>query len=364
MRVLFLLEQLNRGGKERRLLEIIKGIKNNYPEVDIHFIISKAEYAFPEIFDLNVKIYQLDNPGNLRLLATYFRLIKKINPDIVHAWSYKTSFYASCLKPFYKYKLISGFIADVFGSDGVSALITQGLIFKFAENVIANSKAGLEAYKAPKHKSLVVYNGYDFKRNSNLKERDALKTELGIVTPYVVFMAGRISPHKDYRTFVAAARIIIEKRSDITFVSAGLIGHNDCYPEPLKEEEKTYIKFLGARNDIEDLINLCDIGLLCTFSEGVSNFILECMAQAKPVIATGIGGTAEIVDNHKSGFVLPASSPELVAEHIELLIGNNDLSKSFGEEGKRIVNTRFNQQLATESIYKLYNSLIYTACKP
>ena len=71
---------------------------------------------------------------------------------------------------------------------------------------------------------------------------------------------------------------------------------------------------LGIRSGIESLISAMDICVLSTFTEGISNSILEYMALEKPVIATAGGGTNEIVIDNKTGFLIKQSNPEELAE--------------------------------------------------
>ena len=63
--------------------------------------------------------------------------------------------------------------------------------------------------------------------------------------------------------------------------------------------------FLNTRNDVLEILNACDIGVLCSHQEGFSNSVLEGMASGLPMIVTDVGGNAEAVLNGKSGIVVP-----------------------------------------------------------
>ena len=101
-----------------------------------------------------------------------------------------------------------------------------------------------------------------------------------------------------------------------------------------------------------------DICVLSTFTEGISNSILEYMALGKPVIATSGGGTNEIVADLKTGFLIGTSNPEELAEKIELLLDNVKLREGMGLAGKEWIVKYFSIDLMINKYINLYNDLL------
>ena len=99
-----------------------------------------------------------------------------------------------------------------------------------------------------------------------------------------------------------------------------------------------------------------DICVLSTFTEGVSNSILEYMALEKPVIATSGGGTNEIVKDNQSGFLISVSDPWKLAEKAELLLNDNDLRRSMGLAGKEIVRQDFSIDTMVDKYISIYKN--------
>ena len=90
---------------------------------------------------------------------------------------------------------------------------------------------------------------------------------------------------------------------------------------------------MGKQRDINGIINNFDIGVHASYKkkgEGISNAIIEYMANAKPVIATAIGGTKELVKDGKGGFLISNNNPIAFADAIEKLLINKVLRKKMG----------------------------------
>ena len=116
------------------------------------------------------------------------------------------------------------------------------------------------------------------------------------------------------------------------------------------------IIFIDKIKDIESLINIFDIGVLSTFTEGISNSVMEYMALSKPVVATEGGGTSEIVTS-ESGFLVPQKSPLELADKLEILINSPEKRQIMGEKGREVIENKFNFNkmcMSFDDIFKEY----------
>jgi glycosyltransferase involved in cell wall biosynthesis len=226
------------------------------------------------------------------------------------------------------------------------------LTFPFSNLIIGNSRAGLAAYGAPAKKGICIYNGFNFKRTENLSEAERIRKDLNIQTKYIIGMVASFSVFKDYKTYYTAARLLLNKRKDITFVA---IGDNTDSSDSLAQAGRAYadhFRLLGRRSGIESYISIMDICVLATYTEGISNSILEYMAMGKPVVATDGGGTKEIVLEEETGFLVNPENPGELADKIEILLNNEALRAEMGNKGKERVKKQF-------SIEQMINSYIY-----
>lgn len=215
------------------------------------------------------------------------------------------------------------------------------LTFPFSNIIIGNSKAGLKAYGAPKNKSFFIYNGFNFKRTNNIVKSDTIREELEVNTKFVIGMVASFSEYKDYKTYFSAAQLLLSKRNDITFLAIGSNTDSISSKNLIENKYIKYFRLLGNRPGIESFINTMDICVLSTYSEGISNSILEYMALGKPVIASLGGGTNEIVEDTETGFLIRQSDPDQLAEKIEILLNNAELRTKMGLIGQERVKETF-----------------------
>jgi len=183
-----------------------------------------------------------------------------------------------------------------------------------------------------------------------------LRRQLGLPDDaIVVASAGRLSPEKNYAGMIEAAAGVVRQNPKVFFVvfgegflrqdleaqiaSAGLSG---CFLLP------------GFRNDLQSLLHDIDIFMLPSFTEGLPNVILEAFAARKPVVATRVGGTPEVVQDGISGFLAKPEEHELMAQHLLVLANDTVLRHKMGEAGFRYVSDEFGFEKQTELYEELY----------
>ena len=238
-----------------------------------------------------------------------------------------------------------------------NSILGHKLCFYFSDKIIANSKAGLKAYNAPIDRSRVIYNGFNFNRISHLEKKDVIRKKFNILTKYVIGMVASFSSKKDYHTYLHAANIILNNNKEVTFLCIGS-GDYNIYEKMVENKNKENVLFLGKQNNVESIMNICDIGVLSTYTEGISNALLEFSALGKPVISNFGGGNVELVEQGLTGYLINQKSPDELAEKIELLLNNKESRMSLGSEGrKKVVNEFSMEKMITDFIFT-YKELI------
>ena len=253
--------------------------------------------------------------------------------------------------------MIVGFIGDTFGLSAPLGFVAKHLIYKKANAIISNSRTGLEAYKVNSKKGMVIYNGFDQKRIKKFNSNKPTLSSLGINTTFTIVMLANVTQHKDYNTFIKIAQKLTKKRNDITFLSVGKIKpeYNEMVAPYLNNKCKQ-IKFIGFYSNPESILQESDIGILCSYSEGISNAILEYMAVGLPVITTDTAGASkELVDNEITGFIC---EKEQVLEKIDLLLSNINLRRKMGEKGRNRIQNSFSINKTLIKYIELYNNVI------
>jgi glycosyltransferase involved in cell wall biosynthesis len=363
MKILFFTDTLNAGGKERRLTELMKALISR-KDIEFELVVMSNEIHYKEVLDLGIKIHYIirKTKNDISVFFRFLKLCRNLRPDIIHCWDSMTAVYLVPASKLLNIKLVNGMVVDSPVRQNVlnKYWLRGRLTFPFSDAIVGNSKAGVLAYKAPLKKSIVIYNGFNFSRIKNLISKDTVKEQIGLDSDsgYIVGMVASFSHYKDYPTYFEAARILLKKRKDITFLAIGNETDSAESQKLIEKENSAHFRLLGKRSGIESIVNLMDICVLSTFTEGISNSILEYMALGKPVIATSGGGTNEIVADLKTGFLIGTSNPEELAEKIELLLDNVKLREGMGLAGKEWIVKYFSIDLMINKYINLYNDLL------
>ena len=349
------------GGKERRLTELMKALRLK-PDIQFELALMTNEIHYEEVFHLNINIHFFirKRKKDFSVFRSFYKLCKNYRPDIVHCWDTMTAVYITPICKLLKLKLVNGMVVDAPQKQNIffQPWLRARLTFPFADIIIGNSKAGLRAYDAPDKKSMVIHNGFNFERINKILPKEFIRDQLNIRTKYSVGMVATFSNYKDYPTYFKAAHIVLNKRKDITFLAIGKNTDSVLSKSYIDDKYIDHFRLLGKKSDIESFINILDIGVLATFTEGISNSILEYMALAKVVIATTGGGTSEIVEDQKTGFLVSPSDPNELAERIEILIDNPKLCIEMGIRGKERVHKEFSIEVMTGKYLFVYKNLL------
>ena len=209
-------------------------------------------------------------------------------------------------------------------------------------------------------KVMTIYDGIDLAVYRKFVDRTAKLHELGLPTEcLVVGMVSRMVPVKDHKTFLKAARLVVEAVPKAHFV---LVGDGPLEADLKNEVEElgisTHVSFLGFRKDIPELMRLFDLIVLSSLHESFSLVLAEAMACEKAVVATRVGGIPEVVEDGVTGLLVPPREPESLARSIVELLTDPPRRKAMGLAGKARVEERFSIETMVCSHEALYESLL------
>ena len=95
------------------------------------------------------------------------------------------------------------------------------------------------------------------------------------------------------------------------------------------------MRFLGERPDVEPLLKAMDVFVLSSREEGIPNALLEAMAAGRPSVATAVGGTPEVLEDGRTGWLVPSRSPEALAAALGDALRRPDEARRRGEAAHR-----------------------------
>lgn len=361
MKILFCIGDFALGGAQRRLSQLLMNL-NGTGDYELSCLLLTDVFDYPEVKKLNINFYVLNREKSRKdTFRDLYTILSKEKPDIVHCWSLRLAFYLNFFKPIFNFKYLLGTIVScrqlpLFSKMGAN----ERFSFWLADLIISNSYAGLKAKNAPLRKSTVVYNGFNNSRLAKITDSLVFREELGITTDFVVSMIARLHEDKDVFMFLDVAEAL-KKRTDITFLLIGKGPLEEQCIQYINKNKISNVRLLGFRSDVEDIINITDISLLCsrpdTIPEGISNSILESMAFGVPVIATSGGGTNEIVQDGKTGYLVQSKNVGEMATKITTLLDNPEKRYKFSQNSKKLVEEKFSMPEMVFKYKKIYNNL-------
>lgn len=188
----------------------------------------------------------------------------------------------------------------------------------------------------------------------------SLRQEFGVPqNAFIVASAGRLSPEKNYSTLVEAARLTVQQNAAVYFIIFGEGRlRSELEQAIIAADLQNHFLLPGFRKDIQELLDGIDVFMLTSFTEGLPNVILEAFAARKPVVATRVGGTPEVVQDGMSGFLTRPDQPELMAQHIQTLASSPDLCRKMGEAGYEYVKKHFSFEAQTSEYEQLYVNVL------
>ena len=361
MRVLQVIDSLVSGGKERQCVELLKGLTRE-PDITSGIVVMSDDIFFQELYALpNLEIRRLVRRWRYDPTIFYklYAFCRAFKPDVIAVWESMTAMYALPSAKLLGAKYVTAMIQDAPRRVSRKVAIRAALSFPLSDAIVANSRAGLKAYGVTSPRAVVIHSAYDTSRLKHDPGIDVTRKKFDITARYVVGMVAAFRPDKDHPTFIAAARRILGLRQDVVFVLVGGGETLERCQRLLHEEERRHIRFLGRLTDpIESIVSMFDVGVLSSFTEGISNSIIEYMALGKPVVATDGGGTDELVLDGQTGYLVPPGDAEATAERVLSLLDDHDLRISMGEAGRRRVLEEFALEKMIASHISLYRRLL------
>jgi len=200
----------------------------------------------------------------------------------------------------------------------------------------------------------VVYNGIE--KKSQVSPFDFSRQ---FPNKKIIFSAGRLVEQKGYEYLLDAAAILKDRRDDLVFIVAGegrLENKLKRQVEELDLQDSFY--FWGYMVNVDPYIKGCTLFVLPSLFEGMPNAVMEAMALGKAVIATDVNGVNELVENKKTGIIIPPKDSQKLAVEIDMLIDNTMLLESYGKKGLQRVEENFTIPVMIKNLEEYFQAKI------
>lgn len=174
----------------------------------------------------------------------------------------------------------------------------------------------------------------------------------------VVVTVARIIKDKGYHILASA----IQEFVDLPNIKFLIVG-DGAYLAEMKTElsiqkQSGQVKFLGYRSDVASILPACDIFVLPTLHETLSNSLLEASSYNLPLIASNVGGVPEIITNEENGLLVEPSDSGELANAIKTIAADENLRKKMGKAAKERLADKFSEESIVGKIDAIYRKLL------
>jgi L-malate glycosyltransferase len=197
----------------------------------------------------------------------------------------------------------------------------------------------------------VIRNGVDLERFVTVRaDRQKLFPDLPPQSRLIAVVANMNIETKGHADLIRATAEIFREFPDAKFLLIG-DGAERSRLEALTQELSlsNTVLFLGRRKDVPDILACCELFVLPSWAEGLPNSVLEAMAAGLPVVATRVGGTAEIVEDGVDGLLVPPKEPQALAHAILRILKDEEFAKRVAQSARKRARAQFGfDRLLTE----------------
>ncbi|RWS41905.1 glycosyltransferase family 1 protein [Bacillus mycoides] len=191
-------------------------------------------------------------------------------------------------------------------------------------------------------------------------EKQELKLQFGYnPQDFVMFYAAEFNKNKNQSFLI---RVLAQLKNEIPHAKLLLAGEG-----PLKEECKkiatqlgvsNMVHFLGYRNDIASLLQMCDLAVASSYREGLPVNIMEAMACGLPVVATDNRGHRELIINNKNGWIVDRDDINAMADRIKGISINPKVLDQMGEYGCTIIKNQYSVNEVLKEKQEIYTTFM------
>jgi len=342
MKILHIINSLNKGGAEGNLFRLCSYQKKKYKNKIKIIIITLLGGGFyeTELKKIGVNIVSLNLEKNyniydfIKKISKLRKLIKKSSPNILQSWMYHSNFLSLFIQKRYTHKLfwnIRHSELNTLFSKKKTILISFicGLFSKFIPNkIIYNSDKSIHFHEDKffysKKKTRLIYNGYnDDDYYPSKKERFNFRKKYKINNSDIIIgNAGRYAKQKNISSILIAFSKIVKKYKNNVYlymVGKNINSHNKDLAENIKKLNITdKIFFLNQQKNLLKFYNGIDFLLLASHSESFPNVVAESMLCSTPVLSSNAGDSKKIINNQ--GFIMKTNDIISIYKNISKVI--------------------------------------------
>lgn len=306
---------------------------------------------------------------DMRTFAALWRLYRQLRPDLIHLVTMKPNLYGGLAARFARVPAVvfavSG-LGQIFVAVGPSAAVLRLLVTYLLQRSLQHPNCRVILQNPDDRNTLVGKNVVDAGATVVIRG-SGVNLDLYKPAPLprgrpVILLASRLIWEKGIGEFVAAARQLRDAGASARFVLVGDTHASNPRAVPRETLEswvrEGVVEWWGFRADMATVLAQCAVVCLpSTYGEGVPRILLEAAASGRPIVTTNIPGCREAVLDGVNGYLVPVGNSSALEERLLALINDPGRRASFGTEGRRLVETQFDERTIANRTLKVYEEL-------
>lgn len=356
------------GGLERKVIQLINNLDKS---VFNCYLVTLIRYNHDDHFvNLDIPIFSLEKQDgiNFGIIPKLVKILKENNIQVIHSHNWVTLFHAVIAAKMANIPVI------IHGEHGIETkniedswrrYLVKKVLYYLCDHLIGISeeikKTLIKNYRIPSKKVTVVHNGVEIYKSNQNRNKVKIKKKYQLEDySLIIGSVGRIKPVKDFMTLIRAFQIIKDKYIDSALVIVGP-GNDDSNPyykelrDLLDELNIKTVFFTGIIENIPEVLAVFDIFINTSLSEGISNTILEAMANKIPVVASRVGGNPELIEHERSGLLFESQNEQECAKCMIKILDDPDIKS-------RYIKNAFENVMQNHTMESMYqkNANLYT----
>jgi L-malate glycosyltransferase len=372
-RVLHLITSFEVGGTERQAVELLKRIDRRRFDVSLAALrlegplYQEVAAIFPCAPQFPLTSFYNANAAKQLMRLRDWMVWKQV--EILHAHDFYAGLLGAAAARLARVRVIAC-QRHIRLSDRRAHEWGTRLTHRLAHRVLVNSEAIrdhlLAGGRIAPEKIVVIRNGLSaaaelavLDNGARAKRRAALLRELNLdEDAKLIGIVARLQPVKGHRYFVEAAGRIaaVEPKAHFLLVGDGAL-RREIEEQAARLGVNDRVHLLGDRRDAALIAAGFDVAVSASLSEGLPNAVMEAMAAGAPVVATAVGGTAELVIDSATGFLAPPADADALARRILDALRNPECSARMAAQGRRRILDQFSMRRMVESVEQLYDEM-------
>lgn len=378
IRLMKVLTTYTKGGTEGQVLNLVRSLAGQPFDI-LSACLKKGGDLLPEFERLahpitEFRIRRLYHPQTFLQQLRFANHLRAQRVQVMHSYNFYANTFAVPAARIAGTPVVLASIRDRGVYLSPAQMRVQKWACELADRILVNADSIRDwlleqGYTA--EKIVVIKNGVDLSQFADRQHGSELRRELGIPeSAPIVAMIARLNPKKGFDEFIRAAALIHRSHPEVRFLVVGTLltltadgkfrDDHSYRDELIALAEQLGIAhriiFAGYRQDIPQVLAETAVSVLPSYSEGLSNSLLESLAAGVPTVATDVGGNSELISDGVNGLLIPVRTVEPLADACRRILDEPELARRMSDNARALAHAEFSLARMAADTAALYRA--------